>query len=165
MPSLRIHNELKNEIYFVTLTVQNWYYIFDRQDRWSILLNALKFYQENHNLKIFAWVFMLNHLHLIFQNPESYIFLKSYKSYTSHQLIKNLEETEPNVLRIFKFEDGYHIWRHKNYPELIESEKFFFQKVNYIENNPVKKEYVYKPEDWKFSSANEIQLLDVTKFE
>jgi len=108
---------------------------------------------------------MLNHLHLIFQNPESYNLLKSYKSYTSHQLVKNLEETEPNVLKIFKFEDGYHIWRHKNYPELIESEKFFFQKVKYTENNPVRKEYVYKPEDWKFSSANEIQLLDVTRFE
>ncbi|MDO9577193.1 MAG: transposase [Candidatus Cloacimonadales bacterium] len=165
MPSPRINEELKNEIYFVSLTVQNWYYIFDRQNRWEILLEALKFYQKNHSLKIFAWVFMLNHLHLIFQNPESYDFLQSFKSYTSHELIKNLQETEPNVLKIFKSEDGYHIWRDKNYPELIESEDFFYQKVNYVENNPVRKEYVYEAKDWKFSSANEIQLLGVTRFD
>ena len=54
MPSIRIKNELKNEIHFVTLTIQKWYYIFDRYDRWEILLNALRFYQENRDLKIYA---------------------------------------------------------------------------------------------------------------
>jgi len=165
MPSPRIHKDLKHEIYFVSLTVQKWYYIFDRQNRWDILLDTLKFYQKNNDLKIYAWVFMLNHIHLIFQNPESYNFLKSFKSYTAHELIKNLRETEPNVLKIFKFDDGYHIWRDKNFPELIETDRFFNQKVNYIETNPVAKGYVYDSRDWKYSSANEIQLLDVTRFD
>lgn len=165
MPSLRIHEALKNEIYFVSCTIRNWYYIFDRQNRWNILLETLKFYQKNKNLKIFAWVFMLNHIHLIFQNIEDYDFLKSFKSYTAHELVKNLEQTEPNVLKIFREGDGFNIWQNTNYPELIESEDFFNQKVNYIETNPVRKGYVYEPGEWKYSSANKIQLLNVTRFE
>ncbi len=165
MPSPRINKEFKNEIYFVYLTIQKWYYIFDRHDRWEILLNALRYYQENNELIIYAWVFMLNHIHLIFQSDDSINFLRSFKSYTSHQLKENIQSTEPNILRLFKFEDGYHIWREKNFPELIQSEDFFFQKVKYVEDNPVRKGYVYSPEEWKYSSANKIQLLDVTRFE
>ena len=165
MPSIRIKNELKNEIHFVTSTIQKWYYIFDRYDRWEILLNALRFYQENRDLKIYSWVFMLNHVHFIFQSDDGIDFLRSFKSYTSHQMKENIRITEKNVLQLFKFEDGYHIWQEKNFPETIQSEDFFYQKVNYIEENPVRKGYVNKPEDWKYSSANKIQLLDVTRFE
>ncbi|MCF7794345.1 MAG: transposase [Candidatus Cloacimonetes bacterium] len=164
MPSSRISKEYINNLYFVTCTIKNWYYIFDRYNRWEILLEALRFYQKNHNLKIYSWVFMLNHIHLILHNPENYNFLQSFKSYTAHELIKNLRETEPNILRIFKVKDGYNIWRDKNYPEMIESERFFIQKAKYIENNPVKKGYVYNPQEWKYSSANEIQLLNITRF-
>ncbi|MBC8415738.1 MAG: transposase [Candidatus Cloacimonetes bacterium] len=165
MPSPRISQELKNEIYFVTLTIQKWYYLFDRHDRWEILLKALRYYQKNNDLKIYAWVFMINHIHLIFQIEDSVDFLRSFKSYTSHQLKDDLLLTEPDVLRLFKFKDGYHIWRNKNFPELIQTEDFFYQKVKYVEENPVKKSYVYNPEDWKYSSANVIQLLNVTRFE
>jgi hypothetical protein len=38
--------------------------------------------------------------------------------------------------------------------KLVESEDFFFQKLEYIHNNPVRKQYVVKPEDWYWSSAN-----------
>jgi REP element-mobilizing transposase RayT len=165
MPSPRISHELKNEIYFVTLTIQRWYYLFDRHDRWEILLKALQYYQKNNDLKIYAWVFMINHIHLIFQIDDSVDFLRSFKSYTSHQLKDDLLLTEPDVLRLFRFKGGYYIWRNKNFPELIQTEDFFYQKVKYIEENPVKKGYVYNPEDWKYSSANEIQLLNVTRFE
>ena len=39
-------------------------------------------------------------------------------------------------------------------PELIESDEFFQQKLDYIHNNPVRKQYVEKPENWTWSSAS-----------
>ena len=45
------------------------------------------------------------------------------------------------------------VWQSGNYPEVIESEKFLDQKIEYIHNNAVLKEYVTKPEDWYWSSA------------
>ena len=43
----RIHRVGNDQIYFVTFTIEKWYYIFDRHERWDILLNALKYYQQN----------------------------------------------------------------------------------------------------------------------
>ena len=45
------------------------------------------------------------------------------------------------------------IWQRENYPELIVTEKFLNEKIRYIYNNPVKKEYVAKVEDWVYSSS------------
>ena len=157
----RIHRTGIDQIYFVTFTIEKWYYIFDRHERWDILLNALKYYQQNNDLKIITWVFMLNHIHLIFQSPDAIKFVNSFKSYTAHQLIENIRETEHNLLKLFKTEDGFHIWQPKNFPEMIESEKFFLQKANYIIQNPVRKGYVNYTEDWKYSSAGKIRMLDL----
>ncbi len=47
-------------------------------------------------------------------------------------------------------------------PELIETERFFFQKKKYVEDNPVKKYYVKTPEHWIYSSANPDNLIRIT---
>ncbi len=57
------------------------------------------------------------------------------------------------------------VWQRENYPELIESEKFYLQKAEYIHNNPVKKYYVEKPEDWIYSSARNRIAFDNTIIE
>jgi hypothetical protein len=40
-------------------------------------------------------------------------------------------------------------WKERSHPEEIHSEKFFFQKVKYIHNNPVKAGYVDLPAHWR----------------
>ncbi len=39
-------------------------------------------------------------------------------------------------------------------PKMIESEEYIIQKINYVHANPVRRQYVKKPEDWMWSSAN-----------
>ncbi|MFZ3135769.1 MAG: hypothetical protein WA126_00085 [Thermodesulfovibrionales bacterium] len=39
-------------------------------------------------------------------------------------------------------------------PKMIENEEYLIQKINYIHENPVRRQYVKKPEDWIWSSAN-----------
>ena len=68
---------------------------------------------------------------------------------------KNIIATEPNILRLFQVsESKYEFWQKTNMPKLIESEKHFFQKANYIHENPMRKQYVANPEHWHWSSAN-----------
>jgi len=52
------------------------------------------------------------------------------------------------------------IWQRENWPEVIETERFLDQKINYIYNNPVKKGYVSRSEDWLYSSARNRILKD-----
>ncbi len=155
MPINRISKNNIQSLYFITPTIQNWYYIFDRPNRWQILADAIIHYQKHNNLEIYAYVFMLNHLHLVVKSPDIIKFCKDFKRYTSKELIKNIKQHEPNILRLFSNENnGYNFWKKDNQPRIIENEKFALQKINYIHNNPVIKGYVEKPEYWKWSSTN-----------
>jgi len=84
----------------------------------------------------------------------------SFKKFTTFQTKKLLEKDNRKYISTLiessytkKKNNSFQIWQRENYPEIIESEKFFLQKLNYIHNNPVVKHYVSKPEDWLYSSA------------
>ncbi|MBU6339217.1 MAG: hypothetical protein KGQ36_04500 [Rickettsiales bacterium] len=107
---------------------------------------------------------MLNHLHLIVRSPDIAGFIRDFKTYTSKRLIENIRKYEPNVLEIFKTDcEGYQFWKKDNQPKIIESTRFFEQKMNYIHNNPVAKGYVDRAEFWKWSSANFDSLIEVMR--
>jgi len=155
MPSIRINRELTLGIYYLTFTVRNWYYIFDRHNRFKILADSLKYCQKQKGLKLYAYVFMLNHIHLIASASDMIVFVRDFKKFTSKEIQKNIIATEPNVLSLFEIEHGkYEFWAKTNMPKIIESEEYFFQKINYIHTNPVRKQYVKRPEEWVWSSAN-----------
>jgi len=166
MPSIRVSKELNSAMYFITFTVKRWYYIFDRYNRWEIILNSLQFCQKNKKLKIYAYVFMLNHIHLIIKSPDSAGFIRDFKKHTAYELMKNLQQTEFTVAELFKKDDGkYEIWQKTNMPKIIETEKYFWQKKKYIENNPVRKGYVALPEHWIHSSAFVANNIDLAKID
>jgi putative transposase len=154
MPSARINKNYNDDFYFLTFTIKRWYYLFDRHNRWEILLNSLRFCQTNKGLKIYNWVFMLNHIHLIIKSDDMIGFVRDFKTFTSKELKKNIIETEPNILNLFEENGQYQFWQSTNKPERIYSENFYIIKANYIEQNPVRKHYVRNPEDWIYSSAN-----------
>ncbi len=164
MPSVRVSKKFNNSVYFLTFSTKNLYYIFDRQYRWNILADSLKYCQANKGLKLFHFVFMLNHIHLIVFSEDISGFIRDFKCFTAKKILENIKMTEPAVLKIFLNNDGeYEFWSKTNMPKLIETQDFFEQKMQYIQNNPVKKNYVIRPEDWYWSSANpscEIKIDD-----
>ncbi len=155
MPSRRVPVDLNAGTWFVTLTVQRWYYLFDRHNRWSILADSIRYCQGHKGLELNGYVFMLNHLHLLFTSPDSAGFLPDFKRFTSRQLKENLAATEPAVLRLFVDTEGvYRLWMDTNAPKKIENPAFYVQKLNYVHENPVRKGYVARAEHWVWSSAH-----------
>lgn len=62
---------------------------------------------------------------------------------------------EKNILPLFLNESGqYEFWERTNMPKIIETGSFFLQKLEYIHQNPVRKQYVVEAKDWYWSSAN-----------
>ena len=150
-------------IYFVTLTVERWYYIFGRHGRWRLLADSLQHCQQRKGLEIFAYVFMLNHLHLVCRAPDLSAVLRDFKKFSSKQIMLDILATEPHVHELFPLQNGKHrFWKATNYPEPMESERLYCQKVNYIHQNPVRKEYVDLPEHWRWSSANPHQPITLS---
>ncbi|MFZ4698461.1 MAG: REP-associated tyrosine transposase [Candidatus Methylumidiphilus sp.] len=165
MPSRRIAIDLNTGTYFLTLTIQRWYYLFDRHNRWQILAESLRYCQENKGLELNGYVFMLNHIHLIATSPDVAGFVRDFKRYTSVKLKSNLEITEPSVLSLFMDQERkYQLWIDTNAPKKIENLDFYRQKLNYIHENPVRKGYIAKPEYWVWSSANPASPLAVNLF-
>ncbi|MGA2297041.1 MAG: transposase [FCB group bacterium] len=149
-------------VYFITSSIVDWCEIFISQKYFDILINALSYKRTESNLKLYAYVFMKNHIHLIISCENIIKFVKEYKSYTAHEIIKQLKlENEIDTLEKFKLskksykeDSNYQVWQEGFHPELIYSMEIFRQKAEYIHNNPVLKGYVLKAEDWKYSSAS-----------
>ncbi|MFH1375066.1 MAG: transposase [Patescibacteria group bacterium] len=155
MPSPRIHEEYRSAVYFLTFTVKNWYYLFDRYNRFEILADSLIYCRQHKQLKIYAYVLMLNHMHLVVSSPNMISFVRDFKKFTSKAIQKNIVAFERNLLKLFENKDGScEIWQRGNMPKLVESDELLNQKIEYIHFNPVDKQYVQHPEDWVWSSAN-----------
>jgi len=170
MPTPRINKLEKNAPYFITITVIEWLNIFTNKEYFDCLINCLKYCQKNLGLLLYEYVIMTNHIHLIVQAREGYSLSKiigSFKQFTTKEILVLLQnDRRKYIIRIlensFSKKEGYEnqIWQRENYPELIESEKFLQQKVEYIHNNPVIKGYVDEPQHYIFSSARNRYLDD-----
>lgn len=80
--------------HFVTFAVVGWVDVFSRECYKEILINSLKYCQENKGLKLHAWVIMTNHVHLIVSSDTHKIehIVRDLKKYSSKQIILAIQE-------------------------------------------------------------------------
>ena len=61
----------------------------------------------------------------------------------------------------------YQLWQEGFQLKLIQSEKIFIDRVNYIHYNPVKRGYVDEAKHWRYSSARDYEgkrgLIDIER--
>jgi REP element-mobilizing transposase RayT len=154
--------------YFVSFAVVEWLDVFTCNEYKDILLKSLEYCQKNKGMEIYAWCIMTNHVHLAFrsigdQKPEQ--ILADFKRFTSNAIVKAIKENsresrKEQLLSVFKkfAEKSSNVkhnqfWRHDSRPIEIWSNKVISQKIRYIHNNPVDEGYVFRPDDYKYSSA------------
>ena len=156
MPSPRIPLACTQGTYFLTCTVNRWYYLFDRHQRWSILADSLTYCRAHKGVRIYGYVFMLNHIHLLVSCTDAIGFIRDFKRHTSRALHANIIEKEPSILPLFLTPEDttYSVWQPGTMPIRIWSDTVLLQKLRYIHHNPVRKQYVADPADWYWSSAH-----------
>ena len=155
----KFHNS--EGLYFVSITVSNWVDVFTRNEYKNILVDNLKYSQENKGLEIFAWCIMTNHLHLIIRSNNDFSLsdiLRDFKKFTSKAIVNaikdNIQESRKDwLLKQFKTSEGYRFWKTGNHPIELWSNKVIDQKIDYIHQNPVEEGLVFKAEDYTYSSA------------
>jgi REP element-mobilizing transposase RayT len=163
-----LHYSIRPEkSYFMTMTVVDWIDVFTRLNHKTLMINSLKYCQENMGLNIFAWCLMPSHLHLIANTSSAFELsdvIRDFKKYTSKKLVKQIE-IEPESRREWMLErfkiagkennkiKGHKFWQDGNHAIEVYSESVTWQKINYIHQNPVVEQIVYKEEDYLYSSA------------
>ena len=176
-----IQHRINGEVYFVTDTVVDWVDIFTRPIYKHIVIESLQYCQENKGLIIYAWVLMSNHLHAIVGSEgEAKVsdIWRDFKKFTSKEIMGELkydgQESQLEwMLDRFEFAGrndshivNYRFWQEGNNAQQIYLYDYYIRKLNYIHHNPVKAEFVNRPEDYRYSSAIDYAggkgLLDVT---
>jgi|WetSurMetagenome_2_1015567.scaffolds.fasta_scaffold500774_1 putative transposase len=149
------------QIYFTTSTFVKWAPVLISKKYFDVLIEAFRFSQENKNLKIYSYVILDNHFHLICQADKLDNIMRSIKSYSAKRIIELLKtDNRLNILRTFETERSidksrckYQVWQEGYHPQMIMHDKMFKQKIDYIHYNPVKRGLVEKEDDWIYSSA------------
>ena len=156
-------------LYFTTSTIVGWIDLFIRKKYRDILIDSLRYCQEHKALRIYSFVIMSNHIHLVIQagQPEKWplsSILRDFKKFTANAILDNID-LEPEARRswlehMFKYFAKYNtnnrvhqVWMQNNHPILLNSQWLIWQKINYIHQNPVRARIVDKPEDYVCSSA------------
>ena len=130
----------ENGIYFTTHTIVEWLPVFKESKYFQIIIDSLKYCQENKGLHIFGYVIMLTHFHLMGQTEEGVSFpdvMRDMKKFTSKEISSKLENDGQKLfLHVFRKaaerEKGkrvYKIWQDEYHPQVIYTDKVLSAKV------------------------------------
>lgn len=136
-------------VHFLTLTIVDWVDVFTRKDYRDVFVDSLKFCREQKGLKLFAYVIMSNHVHLMAQAKSGKLsdLIRDIKKFTAQKILKQIQEQGESradwMLKRFEFSAArnskgsrYNFWQEDNHPEEIFSDFFMMSKLNYIHLNP-----------------------------
>jgi REP element-mobilizing transposase RayT len=166
--------------YYLTFQIVYWIDLFTRNRYREIIIDSLKFCQQNKSLEIFAFVIMSNHVHLIARSNNDNLsdVIRDFKKYTSKQFIdeidSSIESRKKWMLNLFQHaakkqnkNGSYQVWTHENHAIEVFSNSVIWQKANYIHDNPVRNKLVENSWDYLYSSARNYAdmegVLEITK--
>ena len=127
----------QDEVHYVLFQIVKWIDIFTRQVYRDIIIDSLRYSQQNKALEVYAYAIMSNHVHLLIRCGKGRLSdtIREIKSYTARKIIDTIN-TEPEsrrewMLNIFGFcakqhkrNEQYQIWTHENHAEIIYSNSF-----------------------------------------
>ncbi|MCP9762702.1 REP-associated tyrosine transposase [Lacihabitans soyangensis] len=154
-------------MHFLTLTIVDWVDVFSRKIYRDIVIDSLKFCQENKGMNLISYVIMSNHIHIICQSDKGNLsdLVRDFKKYVAQMILNQIkigpESRSDWMLKRFAFaaksnqrNSNLQFWQINNHPEEIFTEPFLWSKINYIHMNPVRAGIVSKASDYLYSSAS-----------
>jgi putative transposase len=131
--------------YFLTCTIVGWLPIFTRLETVQVIYDSWTFLQNEGRLRLYGYVILENHLHVITSSPDLAKEIGDFKSFTARQIIDHLEaKNVRTLLKLLRFlksrhktDRPYQLWQEGSHPEQIQNEDMMRQKLEYIHLNPV----------------------------
>ena len=156
------------EIYFYTATILNWMHLLREEKFKLIILNSLTHLVEKEKIKVYGFVIMPNHIHLIWQNIAingKEMPYASFMKFTGHQFLDELRNTDKSFLETFKVDRNsrnHQFWQRNALPIRLYNRKILEQILNYIHLNPLQEHWnlVSDPNDYLYSSCSFYEQQD-----
>ena len=133
--------EINGGIYHVIARGNNKDVIFRENIDKGYFIKQLKEYCVSKGFKIFAYVLMNNHYHIVLQTADVKL----------HEIMHAINSKYSKYFN-FKYERVGHVFqgRYRSIP--VQDERQFLNLIKYIHQNPVRAELVKFPQDYKWSS-------------
>ena len=157
-----------NSLYFLTFTVIGKIPVFINSKYCDVIIENFEFYRRKRGLQTFSYVIMDNHVHVIMSHYEDISkVVQDFKKYTAKLMLQLLQTDSRYWIKSlmkfskkpYKTKSIYQFWEEGSHPELIQNQKMFNQKIEYIHNNPIKRGLVWEDRDWYYSSARNLYGL------
>jgi putative transposase len=135
----RRHNT--GQLHFITFSCYHRLPFLEHPDSKNTLEQVIEKTRHSHNLAIYAYVFMPEHVHLLTSEP---------KTRTLSSFLRVIKGESSKLLK----GDREKFWQARYYDFNTFTTGKFVEKVRYIHRNPVTRGLVTHPEDYRWSSFN-----------
>jgi putative transposase len=128
-------------LHFITFSCFHRLPLLDAPDSKNTVEAVLELTRARHQSRIYAYVLMPEHVHLLMNEPPSILvaqFLKAVKQMTSRKLRGQREK----------------FWQERYFDRNVHGEDARSEVIRYIHRNPVKRGLVASPGDYPWSSFN-----------
>ncbi len=150
-----------NEVYFWTLTIRDWIHLLKTDRYKEIITDSLKWLCDKELVKIYGYVIMPNHMHLLWEQLKmnGKEFPKnSFEKFTAHAFRKKLMIEYSQGLQKFAVNASdrqYNFWQRDPLAVRVFSRAMASQKLDYTHNNPLQQHWLLcnSAEEYRFSSA------------
>ena len=147
-------------VLYITVVTKDRIPVFRTDKFRDLVCLAIDEARRSASFLLFAYVIMLDHLHLLTSRPSTTSnVLRTLKGITARRIIDYLKvnnhSTSLKKLRHQERERNYKysLWQTEKNVLPIFSEGMFIEKLNYIHQNPVRAELVEHACDYRWSSA------------
>lgn len=165
-------------VYFLTFSIVDWIDIFSRKGYKDIIIDSLKYCVSAKGLIVYGYVIMTNHMHIIVRSESGKLSdtIRDFKKFTAKKIIEAIQR-EPESRREWILHrlawnaskharnSNYQLWTHNNHAIQITSRPFFYQRLNYVHENPVRAGIVARAEDYLYSTARSLMENNKVHFE
>ena len=108
------------------------------------ILKAAIIYENDRSCKVYAWVIMPNHAHIV---------LKPFEGRSLSDIIKRIKGVSARKINELRGTNGK-VWQPDYFDRFIRDGKHFAKTIAYVNANPVKAGLCSAPEEWTFGSAS-----------
>jgi putative transposase len=165
--------------YFVTFTCYKWLSLFETTNGYDIVYNWFNVLKQD-GIEIIGFVIMPNHVHAIIHFPTTGYnlnkIMSNAKRFMAYEIINRLENSNNTEMLDFLSSNltkrelakgqKHKVFKDSFDAKAIYSDKFLFQKLNYIHVNPVKGKWFLAKDNvsYEHSSASFYELGEVKHF-
>ena len=147
-------------VLYITIVTKNRLPVFQTDRMKEVLCRAIDEARKSAGFLLFAYVIMLDHLHLLTSRPSTTSdVLRVLKGLTARRIIDYLKANsyQTSLAKLQHQERDrrykYALWQTEKNVLPVFSEGMFVEKLNYIHSNPVRSGWVQAATDYRWSSA------------